>query len=453
MHEIQRELTASFTEKQKILWNAFIDPEITEILYWWWARWWKSRWVGEIIAYTSIALPGIVRLVWRREWDDLRKTTLNTILKVLNSKWMKEWREYKLNMQTKELHFYNGSKLYFVPLKDIPSDPEFNRLGWYEITYWYVDEAQEVNRKAINIILSRCTEKVKEYNLKWKVIMTCNPMKCHLYNDFIRPQKEWTITKDRIFIPALYKDNPFIDHKKYEEWLLRADKATKERLLKGNWEYDDDPTKLYTYDDICDLFTNQWEAWSKEKHEQYITSDIARLWSDKTVVIVRDGFIWRVFSFTKNRTTETSNIIRWLQHQYNIKNSHTLCDEDWVGWWVVDQLWCKWFVNNSSPILSDEEKEIRNYKNLKDQCYFELEPIISSWKMRLIVSSDNDKETIIEELDVIKQKNPDKWGKLQILTKEEIKQLINRSPDFADSIAMRMWFELNKSPEVQIYFI
>ena len=453
MHEIQRELTASFTEKQKILWNAFINPEITEILYWWWARWWKSRGVWEIIAYTSLALPGIVRLVWRREWDDLRKTTLNTILKVLNSKWMKEWREFKLNMQTKELHFYNGSKLYFVPLKDIPSDPEFNRLGWYEITYWYVDEAQEVNRKAINIILSRCTEKVKEYNLKWKVIMTCNPMKCHLYNDFIRPQKEWTITKDRIFIPALYKDNPFIDHKKYEEWLLRADKATKERLLKGNWEYDDDPTKLYTYDDICDLFTNQWEAWSKEKHEQYITSDIARLWSDKTVVIVWDWFIWRVFSFTKNRTTETSNIIRWLQHQYWIKNSHTLCDEDWVGWWVVDQLWCKWFVNNSSPILSDEEKEIRNYKNLKDQCYFELEPIISSWKMKLIVSNDNDKETIIEELDVIKQKNPDKGWKLQILTKEEIKQLINRSPDFADSIAMRMWFELNKSPEVQIYFI
>jgi hypothetical protein len=28
--------------------------------------------------------------------------------------------------------------------------------------------------------------------------------------------------------------------------------------------------------------------------------------------------------------------------------------------------------------------------------------------MKLIVTNDNDKETIIEELDVIKQKNPDK---------------------------------------------
>jgi hypothetical protein len=58
--------------------------------------------------------------------------------------------------------------------------------------------------------------------------------------------------------------------------------------------------------------------------------------------------------------------------------------------------------------LRDENKEIRNYKNLKDQCYFELVPFIASDKMRLIVNNDNDKDCIIEELDVIKQKNPDK---------------------------------------------
>ncbi len=448
MFENERTLIIRLTEKQKTLWKAFISPEITEILYWWWARWWKSRGVAEIICYTSLVLPGIVWLVWRRERDDLRKSTLNTILKVLNSKWMKESREYKLNMQTKELQFYNGSKLYFVPLKDNPSDPEFNWLWWYEITFWYVDEAQEVNRKAINIILSRCTEKVKEYNLKGKVIMTCNPMKCHLYNDFIKAQQEWTITSDRIFIPALYKDNPFIDHEKYEESLKRADKITKERLLNWNWDYDDDPTKLYEYDDIKDLFTNRWEEW-----EKYITADIARLGNDKTVIIVRNWWIGRVFVYSKNRTTEITSFIRWLQNQYWVKNSKTICDEDWVWWWVVDQLWCKWFINNSSPILRDENKEIRNYKNLKDQCYFELVPFIASDKIRLIVNNDNDKDYIIEELDVIKQKNPDKWWKLQILTKEEIKKLICRSPDFADAIAMRMWFELIKEPEIQIFFI
>ena len=448
MSENERVFNSKLTSKQKILRNAFNDDNITEILYWWWARWWKSWWVWEIICFTSLKMNWIVWLVWRREWDDLRKTTLNTILKVLSKKWLREGREYNLNMQTKELRFYNGSKLYFVPLKEKPSDPEFNWLWGYEITYWYIDEAQEVNRKAINIILSRCTEKIKEYHLKGKVIMTCNPMKCHLYNDFIKAQNEWTITSDRIFIPALYKDNPFIDHKKYEESLKRADKVTKERLLNWNWEYDDDPTKLYSYDDIKDLFVNSWEEWKR-----YITADIARLWDDKTVIIVRNWFVWTVFSYTKMRTTEIVNIIRWFQEKYWVKNSNTICDEDWVWWWVVDQLLCKGFVNNSSPILNEENRWIRNYKNLKDQCYFELLPFIFSNKIKLIVNSDDVKECIIEELDVIKQKNPDKEWKLQISTKEEIKRLIWRSPDFADAIAMRMWFELVKESEKTIYFI
>jgi len=448
MSENERVFNSKLTSKQKILRNAFNDDNITEILYWWWARWWKSWWVWEIICFTSLKMNWIVWLVWRREWDDLRKTTLNTILKVLSKKWLMEGREYNLNMQTKELRFYNGSKLYFVPLKEKPSDPEFNWLWGYEITYWYIDEAQEVNRKAINIILSRCTEKIKEYHLKGKVIMTCNPMKCHLYNDFIKAQNEWTITSDRIFIPALYKDNPFIDHKKYEESLKRADKVTKERLLNWNWEYDDDPTKLYSYDDIKDLFVNSWEEWKR-----YITADIARLWDDKTVIIVRNWFVWTVFSYTKMRTTEIVNIIRWFQEKYWVKNSNTICDEDWVWWWVVDQLLCKGFVNNSSPIVNEENRWIRNYKNLKDQCYFELLPFVLSNKIKLIVNSDDVKECIIEELDVIKQKNPDKEWKLQISTKEEIKRLIWRSPDFADAIAMRMWFELVKESEKTIYFI
>ncbi len=160
-----------------------------------------------------------------------------------------------------------------------------------------------------------------------------------------------------------------------------------------------------------------------------------------------------IFSYKKNRTTETAKVLQGLQQQYKVKNSDTICDEDWVGGGVVDQLGCKGFVNNSSPILTPEEKQIRNYKNMKDQCYFELQQIIESWKMQLIVMNSDDKELIIEELDVVKQKNPDKWGKLQILSKEEVKLLIGRSPDFSDTIAMRMRFELNRTPEVAIYFI
>lgn len=173
--------------------------------------------------------------------------------------------------------------------------------------------------------------------------------------------------------------------------------------MNGNRDYDDDPTKLYEYDDICDLFTNQGESGNK-----YITCDIARLGDDRTVAIVWDGWIGRIFSYKKQKTTETSQVLRVLQAQYGVKNSNTLCDEDGVGGGVVDQIGCKGFVNNSSPILTPEEKQIRNYKNLKDQCYFELQSIIESGKMQLIVMNSDDKELIVEELDVVKQKNPDK---------------------------------------------
>ena len=78
---------------------------------------------------------------------------------------MQQGREYNLNLQTKELTFYNASKVLVVPLKQQPSDPEFNWLGSYEITYGFIDESQQVSRKAIDIVLSRCTEKIKEYDL------------------------------------------------------------------------------------------------------------------------------------------------------------------------------------------------------------------------------------------------------------------------------------------------
>lgn len=44
-------------------------------------------------------------------------------------------------------------------------------------------------------------------------------------------------------------------------------------------------------------------------------------------------------------------------------------------------------------------------------------------------------------------------GKLKIVSKEEIKEQLGRSPDFADTLMMRMWFELDRTPEPGIRFL
>ena len=114
------QLQLRITKKQWELLASFNNPMISEILFGGWARWWKTWWIAEIINMTCIQMPWIVWLVWRREWDDLRKTSLLTITKVLTAHWLKKDVDYVLIMQTKELTYSNGSKIFFVPLKTQP---------------------------------------------------------------------------------------------------------------------------------------------------------------------------------------------------------------------------------------------------------------------------------------------------------------------------------------------
>ena len=55
------------------------------------------------------------------------------------------------------------------------------------------------------------------------------------------------------------------------------------------------------------------------------------------------------------------------------------------------------------------------------------------------------KQYIIEELEQVRSKNADRDTKLQIIQKDVIKNLIGRSPDFADSLAMRMYYEIDSN--------
>lgn len=445
-------LDIKLTKKQWELLEAFNNNAITEILFGWWARWWKTWWIAEIINMTCIAYPWIAWLVWRREWDDLRKTSLVTIQKVLNAHKLEDWKDYTLNMQTKELHYSNGSRIYFVPLKQQPTDLEFNFLWWYELTFAFVDEAQEVSRKAINVINSRFTEKVKDYNLTGKVILWCNPDKWHLYSDFIRPNKQELLQKWRVFIQSLYKDNPFIDHAKYEESLKNADEVTRQRLLFWNWDYDNNPNKLFTTDMILDMWTNP----QAKNDTMFLSCDVARLWGDRIVEMIWNwDHLQKVYIQQYITTDKTVELIRELEIEYGIRRSFEIIDSDWVGWWVVDQLrWAKGFINNAQAIQPHESKyddtKRVNYKNLKTQCLFKLRELMEKWLISIderAFSNDNDKELFIQELENVMTKNVDKEWKIELETKDEMKERIGRSPDLLDAFFMKMYFHIVQETE------
>lgn len=444
----------TLTPKQAELYSAFLDPTILEILFGWWWRGGKTRGISEIVNITCLAYPWVKRLVGRKERDDLRKTTLTTILKVLGSHKMRRYSHYDINMTTKELTYPNGSQILFTELKPQPSDPDYNWLWSYEITWFRVDEVQQLPRKVIDILKSRCTEKIAEYGLTPKGIMSCNPDKGWLYQEFIKPHREGKLQPDRIFIQSLYIDNPHIDHEKYRMMLKDADKATRERLLHGNWDYDDNPYKTYKYDDILCLFTNPRQI----DGDKYIIVDVAGEGVDRAIVSV---WVWvtMVDYVILNKCTapQLSEEMHRMAQKRVVKRTNRLYDWDGLGWWLSG-LWCPVFHWWAAPIAestaistSEVEGYRRAYNNLRTQCYIALNRSFASGEMLLMVDDPAEREKIIQELDVIQYRDVGKDWPVKIIPKEKIKEIIGRSPDRADTIMMRMYFELQRNLWPMVY--
>jgi len=127
-------------------------------------------------------------------------------------------------------------------------------------------------------------------------------------------------------------------------------------------------------------------------------------------------------------------------NEYRVPLSNVVADEDGVGGGVVDILKCAGFVNNSSPLDNPITRTKDNFDNLKSQCYFKLAEKVNADQI-FIEAPDNFRQMIIEELEQVKQKSVDNDGKKRIIPKDKVKQLIGRSPDFSDMLAMRMFFE------------
>lgn len=382
--------------------------------------------------------PGTRWLMGRAKLKTLKETTLNTFFE-LSSK-LKISDQFKYNDQKGVIFFKNGSEIILKDLFLYPSDPEFDSLGSLEITGAFIDEISQIVYKAWQIVKSRIRYKLNEYDITPKILGSCNPTKKWVYKEFYKPWREKTLRKDRSFVQALPTDNPHLP-KTYLESLLRLDEVSKQRLYFGNWEYDDDPAKLIEYECILDLWNNEFVKGGTK----YISADIARFGSDSGLIMVWDGL--RVIEIVKldlSSITNTSSVIRELANKYQIPNSKIIADEDGVGGGVVDIVKCKGFVNNSKAL--PEERKTVEYRNLKSQCYFHLAEKVNRSEIYLTKPFAEHSEKIIQELEQVKRNNVDKDGKLEVLPKDRIKEILGRSPDYADALMMRMYFEIEHVP-------
>lgn len=426
----------------------FLEDKITEeVLYGGAAGGGKSALGCYWQIKNRLKYPGTRGLIGRSELKNIKKTTLNTFFEIASMQGLRANVHYKYNAQDSIITFLNGSQIILADLFAYPSDPEFDGLGSLEITDAFIDECGQVTEKAKNIVKSRIRYKITEYGLIPKLFMSCNPVKTWPYAEFYKPSREGKLKDFRQFISALPYDNPHLPQS-YIDSLKNLDKNSKERLLEGNWEYDDDPATLISYDKILNCFSNDFDSL---RGERFITADIARLGSDKVVIGIWDGFRVRLESFGKERLNITGQFIEDIRKRFEIPIGNVLCDEDGVGGGIVDFMNYKGFVNNSSPLVNQITMKPENYSNLKSQCYFELAKRINADGIFIDSEDINIKAQIIQELEQVKQYNMDKDGKKQIMPKDKVKEAIGRSPDFADMLMMREYFELMPRFVVGVY--
>lgn len=224
-------------------------------------------------------------------------------------------------------------------------------------------------------------------------------------------------------------------------------------------EYVDNLGALFRYTSLIDLFSN---TISKEGGF-YLTVDIADDGADSTIFNIWEGLESIKIEINKGlRTDGIINKIRELCASYRIPYSHVAVDAIGVGAGVASSPLLDGvigFKSSYGAIKTDTDivrlpnvhttKEAQltsDYKNLRSQCVFKLADKVNKHEVGVKTDDAKAKAYIIEELATYQDASKGD-GKRMATSKEDVKEVIGRSPDISDTLIMRMYFEIREKLE------
>jgi hypothetical protein len=228
-----------------------------------------------------------------------------------------------------------------------------------------------------------------------------------------------------------------------EEEILQAQRDLPPKVFKQLYlaEETEGEDQLISFDTMKAMFTNDFIKGG----QKYITADIALHGSDKFVLFVWDGWIIiDCIIVDKCEAPEVEKIIKDTANRYNVQRNNITYDADGLGSFLRGYLnGAKPFNNGAKPIGKT------NYKNLKSQCGYEF-----AKHCRLegvYINCDIDKPNLFKELECLKSYKLDLDGKIQLMPKDKIKEIIGHSPDMLDALIMRMFFDI--APHKGVYHV
>jgi hypothetical protein len=218
-------------------------------------------------------------------------------------------------------------------------------------------------------------------------------------------------------------------------------------------EYIEHQGALFNYSALVDVFSNTIDRTTK----RYMIVDVAGDGSDRCVFSFWEGLVeYKRLSFDRLNSSSIREKIRELASSDRIPFSHILVDAVGVGEHLPHDPLLDGiigFKSSYAPIKTDQdivrlpnasyvEKPtlVSDYKNLRSQCIFTLADLINNHKIASEVTGEA-KEKILEELPLYQDASKGD-GKRFATPKEDVKEMLGRSPDDSDTWIMRMYFEI-----------
>lgn len=446
-------------EKQRRALEILTGNEFDEFLYGGAAGGAKS-WTGVCwIVFSCLCYPDTNWFIARNQLKDLLGSVLKTFKKVCKAYGI---TDYKFNAVKNFIEFPNGSIINLIEVSYKPSDPMYEDLGSTEYTGGWIEEIGEIHKMAYVVLGTRTGRHLNgQYGLNGTVFMTCNPKQNwgktlfydkhqngELYEENKKPLENGDLPPQKIYLNCLVTENPFIEQQNINKLYASAtkDKATYERLLKGNWDYEDNPYQLADQEMIDGVFDND----HVEEGVGYITCDVARYGSDKAVLIAWRGWVAKkVLTYDISSTQDIAHGILMLRKKYNIPKSRCIADGDGVGGGVVDIAGIKEFRNNGKVLRVNHDTP--NYRNLQVQCLYLLAEKINEGGLYIEdeeLDTDTKQKIKVEFAQIQSRPNARDATKLDCKLKAEIKRDINRSPDYRDAFLMRVYFDLKPKKRI-----
>lgn len=388
------------------------------------------------ITMMAIRYPKTRWFISREINKDIRESTLLTLFEVFNMYGLTPI-DFRYRPIDSRIELSNKSLIFLKELPYIPSDPNYDYLGSMEYTGGFIDEAQEINKRAKDVVKTRIRWKLDEYGLIPKLLMTCNPNKGFLYDEFYYADKKGTLVEGRKFLQALVTDNRYISKEYIKQLQNVDDESIKQRLLYGNWDFEETSRQLVLRSWIDNALVDNYDTNAVKK----MGIDVAREGKDESVISIWFGdtlvHMEKVFVNITDMTDisgEIANKIVEVSKQWGIGYDNISVDSPGVGGGIIDALRARgYFVNSYLGGTPIDDGGFTKYKNLRTYSYWQFRVKLQNGTLKILRSLPF-LEEMIREFTVHEFEVDDKVVELE--EKDKVKKKIGRSPDYADAVVI-----------------